>query len=42
MNQALERARRILKNHPDKNHEFPNPSTLVFKLVLRLKKMAEG
>ena len=34
-----ERARRILHKHPDKTDQFPNPSTLVFRLVLRLKEM---
>ena len=39
MNTAIERARRILDKHPDKTDQFPNPSTLVFRLVLRLKEM---
>lgn len=39
---AIERASRILAKHPDKTKQFPNPSTLVFKLVLRLKEMARN
>ena len=38
---ALKRAAKMLKNHPDKSTEFPNPSTLVFKLVMSLQAMAE-
>jgi hypothetical protein len=37
---AIERADRLLANHPDVEHEFPNPSTLVYKLVKKLKDMA--
>jgi hypothetical protein len=38
---ASKRAARILKNHPDKSTEFPNPSTLVFRLVESLQNMSE-
>lgn len=41
MDIAIKRASRIFENHPDKRTEFPNPSTLVFKLVLKLKQMAD-
>lgn len=38
---ASKRAVRILKNHPDRNTEFPNPSTWVFRLVESLQNMSE-
>jgi hypothetical protein len=40
MKSAIERAARILSNHPNQDEPFPNPSTFVFRLVLKLKKMA--
>lgn len=37
MRQALERAERLYERHPDRGHDrFPNPSTLVQRLVRRL------
>ncbi|MFC1976124.1 RloB family protein [Chloroflexota bacterium] len=38
---AVERAKRIISNHPG-DEAFPNPSTFVFKLVERLKKLASN
>jgi hypothetical protein len=38
---AVERAKRIISNHPG-DEAFPNPSTSVFKLVERLKKIASN
>lgn len=38
---AVARAERLLAHHPDGDQEFPNPSTLVFKLVRCLQGMAE-
>lgn len=36
--QALERAERLYERHPDREHDrFPNPSTLVQRLVRRLE-----
>ena len=37
---AIKRAERILANHPDADQDFPNPSTLVFKLIKSLKDMS--
>lgn len=37
---AIERAGRLLDNHPDLGRDFPNPSTWVYKLVKKLKEMA--
>ena len=36
---AIERADRLLFDHPDAGSDFPNPSTLVYKLVKKLKDM---
>jgi len=38
---AVARAERLLAHHPDCDQEFPNPSTLVFKLVKCLQDVAE-
>jgi len=38
--EAVGRARRILANCPDQDDDFPNPSTLAFKLVEKLKSMS--
>lgn len=37
---AIERADRLLTDHPDAGKDFPNPSTLVYKLVQKLKEMS--
>lgn len=37
---AIERADRLLAHHPDADNDFPNPSTLVYKLVQKLKEMS--
>lgn len=37
---AIERADRLLAHHPDAGNDFPNPSTLVYKLVQKLKEMS--
>jgi hypothetical protein len=36
---AIERARKVLNNHPDKDNSFPNPSTGVSELVDKLISM---
>lgn len=38
--QAIERAKRALKNKPRDGDQYPNPSTLVFKLVEKLQDMS--
>jgi hypothetical protein len=38
--EAIDRARRLLANRPDPDDDFPNPSTLAFKLVKKLKSMS--
>ncbi len=37
---AIERAGRLFASYPDIGNDFPNPSTLVYKLVKKLKDMA--
>ncbi|MBI1882343.1 MAG: RloB domain-containing protein [Chloroflexi bacterium] len=37
---AIERADRLLAHHPDAGNDFPNPSTLIYRLVKKLKAMS--
>lgn len=38
--EAIERAKRAFKNDPHNGDQYPNPSTLVFKLVEKLQNMS--